>query len=126
MVDVWTEVDAHTYHPAISPVVFECVINPMMRGIPTNEKVVAESLQKMKKVLEVYEESLSEHKYLAGDFFSFADLNHFPCTFYFMGTPHAGLFDSYPHVKAWWESIMARPAVQKMAAIMVPPQGLMI
>jgi len=123
MVDVWTEVDAHTYHPALSPVVYECIINPMMRGIPTNEKVVAESLEKLKKVLEVYEARLSNHKFLAGDFVSFADLNHFPYTFYFMATPHAVLFDSYPHVKAWWERIMARPAVQKIAASTAPPKA---
>ena len=120
MVDVWTEVDAHTYNPAISPIVYECLINPLMRGLPTNQTVVDESLEKLKKVLDVYEARLSKHEYLAGDFFSFADLNHFPYTFYFMATPHAALFDSYPHVKAWWESLMARPAVKKLAAQMVP------
>ncbi|KAF6988036.1 hypothetical protein CFC21_005622 [Triticum aestivum] len=120
MVDVWTEVDAHTYNPAISPIVYECLINPLMRGLPTNQTVVDESLEKLKKVLEVYEARLSRHEYLAGDFVSFADLNHFPYTFYFMATPHAALFDSYPHVKAWWERLMARPAVKKLAAQMVP------
>jgi glutathione S-transferase len=123
MVDVWTEVDAHTYNPALSPIVYQCLFNPMMRGIPTDEKVVAESLEKLKKVLEVYEARLSKHQYLAGDFVSFADLNHFPYTFYFMATPHAVLFDSYPHVKAWWERIMARPAIKKISATMVPPKA---
>nr|7ZA4_A Chain A, Glutathione transferase [Alopecurus myosuroides]7ZA4_B Chain B, Glutathione transferase [Alopecurus myosuroides]7ZA4_C Chain C, Glutathione transferase [Alopecurus myosuroides] len=123
MVDVWTEVDAHTYNPALSPIVYECLINPLMRGLPTNQTVVDESLEKLKKVLEVYEARLSQHKYLAGDFVSFADLNHFPYTFYFMATPHAALFDSYPHVKAWWDRLMARPAVKKIAATMVPPKA---
>jgi len=40
MVDVWTEVEAHQYNPALSPVVYECVIHPAMRDIPTNQKVV--------------------------------------------------------------------------------------
>ena len=119
MVDVWTEVEAHQYHPAISPVVYECVINPAMRGIPPNQKVVDESLEKLKKVLDVYEVHLSKNKFLAGDFVSFADLNHFPFTFYFMASPHASLFDSYPRVKAWWESLMARPSVKKLSANMV-------
>ncbi|KAM0825339.1 hypothetical protein ACQ4PT_069635 [Festuca glaucescens] len=123
MVDVWTEVDAHTYNPALSPVVYECIIKPMMYGIPTDDKVVAESLDKLKKVMEVYEARLSQHEYLAGDFVSFADLNHFPHTFYFMATPHAPLFDSYPHVKAWWERIMARPAIKKIGASMIPPKA---
>ncbi|KAL6627877.1 hypothetical protein ACP70R_031603 [Stipagrostis hirtigluma subsp. patula] len=118
MVDVWTEVEAHTYNPALSPVVYECLIYPAMRGVPTNQKVVEESLEKLKKVLDVYEARLSKHDYLAGDFLSFADLNHFPYTHYFMGTPHASLFDAYPHVKAWWERLAARPSVKKISANM--------
>ncbi|XP_051219868.1 probable glutathione S-transferase GSTF1 [Lolium perenne] len=123
MVDVWTEVDAHTYKPALSPIVYECIFNPIMYGIPTNEKVVAESLEKLKKVLEVYEARLSKHEYLAGDFVSFVDLSQFPSTFYFMMTPHAVLFDSYPHVKAWWERLMARPSIKKISASMIPPKA---
>ncbi|CAM0877395.1 unnamed protein product [Alopecurus aequalis] len=122
MVDVWTAVEAHTYNPALSPVVYECLLNPLLRDIPTNHKVVAESLEKLKKVLEVYDARLSKHRYLAGDFVSFADINHFPYTFYFMSTPHAALFNLYPNVKAWWDRLMARPAVKKIAAIMVPPK----
>ncbi|CAN6183622.1 unnamed protein product [Urochloa humidicola] len=118
MVDVWTEVEAHQYNPALSPVVYECLINPAMRGAPTNQRVVEESLEKLRKVLDVYEARLSKSKYLAGDFLSFADLNHFPYTFYFMATPHAQLFDSYPHVKAWWERLMARPSMKKLGATM--------
>ncbi|KAL6890568.1 hypothetical protein ACP4OV_008823 [Aristida adscensionis] len=119
LVDVWTEVEAHTYNPALSPVVYECLIYPAMRGVATNQQVVEESLEKLRKVLEVYEARLSKHPYLAGDFFSFADLNHFPYTHYFMaGTPHAKLFDAYPHVKAWWERIAARPSVKKISAAM--------
>ncbi|GJN31882.1 hypothetical protein PR202_gb20337 [Eleusine coracana subsp. coracana] len=58
-------------------------------------------------------------KYLAGDFISFADLTHFPYTYYFMKTPHASVLDSYPHVKAWWESLVARPAAKKLSTYMV-------
>uniref|UniRef100_A0A0D9V123 glutathione transferase n=1 Tax=Leersia perrieri TaxID=77586 RepID=A0A0D9V123_9ORYZ len=118
MVDVWTEVEAHQYNPAISPIVYECVINPAMRGIPPNQKIVDESVEKLKKVLEVYESRLSKSAYLAGDFVSFADLSHFPYTFYFMTTPYAKLFESYPHVKAWWDRLAARPSVKKLAANM--------
>ncbi|EMS55898.1 hypothetical protein TRIUR3_22045 [Triticum urartu] len=78
---------------------------------------VDESLEKAKKVLEIYEARPSKHKYLAGDFVSFADLNHFACTFYLMdATPYASLFDLYPHVKAWWEDMMSRPSMKKLGA----------
>ncbi|TVU20853.1 hypothetical protein EJB05_30453, partial [Eragrostis curvula] len=119
MVDVWTEVEAHQYYPAISPVVYECLINPIMRGVPTNQKAVDEALEKFRKVLDIYEARLSKSTYLAGDFLSFADLNHFTYTYYFMATPHAAVFDSYPHVKGWWERIMSRPYVKKLAANML-------
>lgn len=118
MVDVWTEVEAHQYYPALSPIVYECLIFPALRGIPTNQKVVDESVEKLKKVLEIYEAHLSKHKYLAGDLISFADLNHFPYTYYFMATPYASLFDSYPCVKAWWENLMSRPSIKKLSANM--------
>lgn len=119
MVDVWTEVETHQYHPALSPIVLECFIYPTLRGLPTNQKIVNDSLEKAKKVLEIYEAHLSKNKYLAGDFVSFADLNHFACTFYLMdATPYGSLFDQYPHVKAWWEDLMSRPSMKKLGANM--------
>ncbi|CAL4963642.1 unnamed protein product [Urochloa decumbens] len=118
MVDVWTEVEAQQYYPALSPVVFECIIFPIMRGTATDQKVVDESLEKLKNVLEVYEAHLSKHRYLAGDSFSFADLNHFPFTFYFMATPYASVFDAYPRVKAWWQGLISRPSIKKISANM--------
>ncbi|KAF8676438.1 hypothetical protein HU200_046988 [Digitaria exilis] len=120
MVDVWTEVEAHHYFPAMAPIFYECVVFPARLGTTPNQEVVGESVQKLSKVLDVYEAHLSKTKtmYLAGDFFSFADLCHFPFTFHVMSTPHASLFDSYPHVKAWLERVMARPSLKKLSAHM--------
>lgn len=78
MVDVWTDVEAHQYNPAISPIVYQCLILPALRSIPTDQSVVDESLEKLKKVLDVYEARQSKTKYLAGDAVSLADLSHFP------------------------------------------------
>ncbi|TVU20846.1 hypothetical protein EJB05_30446 [Eragrostis curvula] len=116
LVDVWTEVEAHHYFPAIAPIVYECVVFPARLGMQPNQKVVNESLEKLGKVLEIYEARLSKSKYLAGDFFSFADLTHFPYTYYFMKTTHASLLDKFPHVKAWWEDLMSRPSTKKHGA----------
>ncbi|CAL4949913.1 unnamed protein product [Urochloa decumbens] len=96
----------------------EYIIFPIMHGTATKQKVVDESLEKLKNVLEVYEAHLSKHRYLAGDSFSFADLNHFPFTFYFMATPYASMFDAYPRVKAWWQSLISRPSIKKISANM--------
>jgi glutathione S-transferase len=79
--------------------------------------VAEENLEKLKKVLEVYEARLAKHKYLAGYFLSLADLNHVSVL---LATPHASVLDAYPHVKAWWDGLMARPSVQKVAALIKP------
>ncbi|RLM93597.1 glutathione transferase [Panicum miliaceum] len=113
LVDVWLEVETHQYNPAISPIIYQHYLVPM-RGRTPDQKLIGECVEKMKKVLGVYEARLSETKYLAGDFVSLADLSHFPYTVYFMRTPYASVFDSYPSVKAWWQELMSRPAVQRV------------
>ncbi|KAL6627880.1 hypothetical protein ACP70R_031606 [Stipagrostis hirtigluma subsp. patula] len=113
LVDVWLDVEAHQYNPAISPIIYQHYLIPMRGGTP-DQKLISKSMEKMKKLLDVYEARLSKFKYLAGDFVSLADLSHFPYTYYFMATPYVSAFDSYPSVKAWWESLMSRPAVQKV------------
>ncbi|KAF2952428.1 hypothetical protein DAI22_01g336100 [Oryza sativa Japonica Group] len=121
MVDVWLEVESNQYTPALNPILFQCLIRPMMFGAPPDEKVVEENLEKLKKVLEVYEARLTKCKYLAGDYISVADLSHVAGTVCLGATPHASVLDAYPHVKAWWTDLMARPSSQKVASLMKPP-----
>ncbi|CAD6272915.1 unnamed protein product [Miscanthus lutarioriparius] len=82
------------------------------------EAVVDENVEKLKKVLEVYEARLSKSKYLAGDFLSLADLSHFTIMHCFMATEYAALVEALPHVSAWWEGLAARPAAKKVAEFM--------
>jgi len=119
LVDVWLEVEAHQYTAALDAVVFECLVHPMLGGV-TDQKVVEDNLVKIKNVLTVYEARLTKSKYLAGDYFSLADLNHASVTLCLAATPYASLFDAYPHVKAWWADLLARPSVQKVIALSKP------
>ena len=114
LVKVWTEVESQQYNPAIDPIIFEFFAKPVV-GMEPDQTVIDASLEKLKKVLDVYEARLSNKKFLAGDFYSVADLHHFPGTFYFMKTPWSSLVHDRPHVKAWWEEISARPASKKVA-----------
>jgi len=66
----------------------------------------------------VYEARLNQSRYLAGDFLSLADLNHFTIMHYFMATEYATLVEALPHVNAWWEGLAARPAAKKVAEFM--------
>uniref|UniRef100_A0ACD5W197 Uncharacterized protein n=1 Tax=Avena sativa TaxID=4498 RepID=A0ACD5W197_AVESA len=119
MVDVWLEVEANQYMAKLGPILFECLVHPMLGGA-TDQKVVEDNLGKIKTVLEVYEARLTKCKYLAGDYLSLADLNHVSATLCLAATPYANLFDEYPHVKAWWTDLLARPSVQKVASLMKP------
>jgi len=42
---------------------------------------------------------------------------------YFMATQYADVLEAYPHVKAWWEALLARPSVEKVMAGMPPDFG---
>lgn len=116
-VKVWMEVESQQYHPAISPIIFQFFAAPLQGKAP-DQAIIDENLEKLGKVLDVYEEKLSRTKYLAGDFYSLADLFHLSFTYYFMKTPCANLINERPRVKAWWEDISSRPAFQKVASAM--------
>ncbi|XP_058084134.1 glutathione S-transferase F13-like [Magnolia sinica] len=112
LVGVWVEVESQNFNPPISAIIFQLVFTPMYGGT-TNEQVVEENVVKLGTVLDIYEERLSKSNYLAGDFFTLADLHHFPYTYYLMKTPKAHLINSRPHVKAWWDSVTSRPAIKR-------------
>ena len=117
LVDVWFEVEAHQLSPLAIAIVVECIFTPFL-GRERNQAVVDENVEKLKKVLEVYEARLSKSKYLAGDFLSLADLSHFTIMHCFMATEYAALVEALPHVSAWWEGLAARPAAKKVAEFM--------
>jgi glutathione S-transferase len=117
MVDVWLEVETHQLSPAAIAIVVECIFASFL-GRERNQAAVDENVEKLKKVLEVYEARLSQSRYLAGDFLSLADLSHFTIMHYFMDTEYATLVEALPHVSAWWQGLAARPAAKKVAEFM--------
>ncbi|PRQ19241.1 putative glutathione transferase [Rosa chinensis] len=114
LVKVWSEVESQTFHPVISAIVYQFLIAPLF-GQQTDQAVIDANLEKLKNILDVYESRLKSSKYLAGDFFSLADLNHCPYLFYFMRSPWTSVVNERPHVKAWWEDISSRPSFKKVA-----------
>lgn len=119
-VDLWVEVEAQQYNPQISVIVYECLIKKLF-GDVTDETKVEACCAKVAPILDVYEDRLKTCKYLAGEKFSLADLNHCAYTEYLMRTPKADLITSRPHVLAWWKDISSRPAWVKTAAGMQFP-----
>ncbi|XP_061349759.1 glutathione S-transferase F13-like [Gastrolobium bilobum] len=113
LVKMWTEVESHYYDPVVSPIIYEYFVAPF-EGKEPNKSVIDTNVEKLKNVLDVYEAKLSNTKYLAGDFYSLADLSHIPETHYFMQTPCASMINDRPHVKAWWMDISSRLAFNKV------------
>ncbi|KAG0610922.1 hypothetical protein M758_7G101800 [Ceratodon purpureus] len=117
LVSQWLEVESQNYNPAASLIVREKVFAPRM-GAPSDESVVAAQTPKLEKTLDVYEAHLAKSKFLAGDFFSLADLSHLPYTNLLVyAAGKSDLITSRPHVSAWWDAISQRPAFQKVLAM---------
>eukprot|EP00253_Pinus_taeda_P027781 PITA_27781 len=115
LVEQWCEVEGQSYNSPASTILVQILFVPM-RGGTTDEAVVEMNVEKLVKVLDIYEERLSKSKYLAGDFFSLADLQHLPTTHYLVTACGKGdLISSRKHVKAWWEDISCRPAWKKLS-----------
>ncbi|KAJ6723449.1 GLUTATHIONE S-TRANSFERASE RHO [Salix koriyanagi] len=114
LVKVWTEVESQQFHPAIAPIIFQFFVAPLQGNSP-DQTIIDANLEKLGKVLDIYEAKLTSTKYLAGDFYSLADLHHLPYAYYLMKTPAASVVNERPHVKAWWEDISTRPAFKKVA-----------
>ncbi|XP_057967149.1 glutathione S-transferase F9-like [Malania oleifera] len=114
VVEQWLEVEAHNYFPPVYNLAIHIMFYSIL-GVQPDSKVIEESEQKLAKVLDIYEERLSERKYLAGDFFSLADLSHLPFTQYLvndMGKDY--MIRNRKHVSAWWDDISSRPSWKKV------------
>eukprot|EP00245_Coleochaete_scutata_P010730 TRINITY_DN3844_c0_g1_i1.p1 TRINITY_DN3844_c0_g1~~TRINITY_DN3844_c0_g1_i1.p1 ORF type:complete len:212 (+),score=61.76 TRINITY_DN3844_c0_g1_i1:187-822(+) len=117
LVDNWLEVEGQNYNPPCAKIVFEKVFKPMFyKGTP-DEAELEKQKEALGKVLDIYEAHLADNEYLAGNFFSLADLSHLPYTDYLITAAQEGdLLFSRPNVKAWWERISNREAFLKAKA----------
>lgn len=66
-----------------------------------------------RRLVEVMNTQLARHPYLAGDFYSIADIATYPWIANFMKTM-PGWFENAPHVRRWAAVIAQRPAVKKV------------
>ncbi|KAL9247959.1 hypothetical protein vseg_021328 [Gypsophila vaccaria] len=114
LVDQWLEVEAHHFNEPVYNIVLELIVFPKM-GKQTDMAFVQSLEKKLANVLDVYEDRLSKSKYLAGDFFTLADLSHLPGLRYLTTDakmPH--LVEERKFVNAWWSDISSRPAWKKV------------
>ncbi|XP_076920469.1 glutathione S-transferase APIC-like [Bidens hawaiensis] len=115
--DVWSEVEAHQFQPAIVKLGWELYMKRVLFGQKADEDIVNAEEKKLASVLDVYEERLSKTKYLGGDSFSLADLSHAPMTSFLLGTKTERVLHERPHVSAWVTDMFARPACVKVFGV---------
>eukprot|EP01018_Ginkgo_biloba_P038246 Gb_38137 [translate_table: standard] len=114
LVEQWMEVEGQNLSDAIYNLVHQLYFAPKV-GFPQDLSRLDRDEEVVGKVFDVYEERLSKSKYLAGDFFSLADLTHLPfihCLVNAIGKAH--LVTDRKHVRAWWEDISSRSAWKKV------------
>ena len=117
MVEQWLEVEGQNFGPHAYALGYQRLFAPRI-NVPQDKAFIESSAQKLGKVLDVYEERLSKSKYLAGDFYSLADLSHLPFTDYIVSATDKGyLVRNRKHVNAWWDDISSRPAWKKVLAM---------
>ncbi|KAE8718743.1 Glutathione S-transferase F10 [Hibiscus syriacus] len=120
-VENWLEVEAHNFNPPVYNLTLQVMFSSKL-GFPRDEKVIKESEEKLGRVLDIYEERLSKSKYLAGDFFSLADLSHLPFAQYLVGPiGKEYMISSRKHVNAWWNEISSRSSWQKVLQLYPAP-----
>ncbi|GLJ52780.1 hypothetical protein SUGI_1124270 [Cryptomeria japonica] len=117
LIEQWLEVEGQNFGPHAYALVYQLILAPRI-NVPQDKALIESSAQKLGEVLDVYEERLSKSKYLAGDFYSLADLSHLPFTEYIANATDKGyLIRNRKHVNGWWEDISSRPAWKKVLAM---------
>lgn len=68
-------------------------------------------------MFDIYEVQLTKHKYIAGDEYSLADAYHTPSLDGLMEIKERVFTPDHPHVLAWAQDLIARPAFQKVVEL---------
>ncbi|KAJ7776162.1 glutathione S-transferase-like protein [Mycena metata] len=104
-------IENNNFDPTAGQLNLELVLKPA-RGLPTDGERVTALRATMDNKLDAYEKILGQHKYLAGDTVTLADLFHLPWFAGLVEKTKLDLLESRPNVARWYNEISARPAWQ--------------
>ncbi|XP_072968748.1 uncharacterized protein [Typha angustifolia] len=124
-IEQWLKSEEQSFDPPSWALVFHLAFAMHTRLIEPDRALIDQSEQRLAKVLDVYEQRLSESRYLAGNEFTLADLSHLPNSHYLAESSEwAYLFQKRKNVQRWWELISHRPSwtkvVDKLNEVWVP------
>lgn len=112
VMEQWISIETSNVTPHIMGIVWEQLFKKMMFNAEGDAEKVAKSREALLGPLRIMDEHLAKSPYVAGETYTLADLGFQPYFEYLLVTPSADVIDGYPHVKAWWEKIRARPSWQ--------------
>lgn len=103
-IEQWLKTEESRFDPPSKILIFHLAFR-------VDKPLMEQNERKLAKVLDVYEQRLSESRYLAGNEFSLADLSHLPNSHFLAKSKKWGyLFKSRKNVRKWWERISERPS----------------
>ncbi|KAJ7657226.1 thioredoxin-like protein [Mycena polygramma] len=79
------------------------------QGLPFDQALVDEQIPILDKKLDGYELILSQHRYLAGDKLTLADLFHLPYA-PFVALSGTDIFSRRPNIARWYNELVTRPS----------------
>jgi len=121
MVEQWLEIESQECIGPMLDLVNQVFFGPLFHGKAPDASSIKELMDKLGKVLDVYDVQLSKHKYLAGDFISLADISHLPvCNYYFNIASQQDLLKTRKYVNGWWQDISSRPSWKKVLEKAMP------
>lgn len=116
-IDQWLEAEGQSFSPPSLVLVFQLAFAPRMK-LKQDQVAIRQNEEKLKKVLDVYEQRLGESQFLAGNEFTLADLSHLPNTHYLVNATDMGeLFTSRENVGRWWSEISSRDSWEKVVGM---------
>lgn len=113
IVNQWVETEGHQFNDlAFAPWSMEYYLGYKENRL-VREEVLAPLHARLEKFFDRVEDQLSKNKYLAGNFYSMADLNISPSLLRVM-ILQPELITTRKHVQAWYNDITSRPMFKKM------------
>lgn len=107
--------------PPAETVVYQTFVHGLM-GLETDDAAVAEAKKKLEAYFDICEAGFEKtgHKFMAGDYYSLVDINYIPQLARMFDRGFGDVIEARPHLKAWWERCLARPATGQYVREKIP------
>ncbi|KAM0945384.1 putative glutathione transferase [Dioscorea sansibarensis] len=119
-IEQWLKSEELSFDPPSWTLVCHLAFAPFTNiGEQEKSLLLEQSEKKLAKVLDVYDQRLSDSRFLAGNEFTLADLFHLPNSHYLANSQEWGhLFESRKNVRRWWKRISNRASWRKVVEIL--------